>query len=625
MKKNGATGTTRHEPTMADAVRVPLRLLVLGFLAHGAVACTVPEALRQEEHPEATATASEHRDQLPYQVSFKGQMSNELQDLMQRSSQLVSLQDKPPHTFSALKKRGNSDLPRFTKVLRSEGHFDGNVRFSIDQAVTPPIVTVEVEPGPVYVIGPSDLRYSTRPHWKMFPGGLEDFGIVSGAKARTAMIKNGETRLLAEFRANGYPFPRIDDRRIVVDHAKRQVSVDLEADPGPLAVYGPTTIVGTERTRTEYLKRLITWREGAPFDEGQVRATRNALRGTNLFSQIDITYPEQFSGYSMPMTITVSERKARSVGFGGSWSTSEEILGEVFWEHRNFFGNNEKLRLSGHLGTIKLGASAAYRKPNFLRREQSLLADLSLQRQDTEAFDEDAVRTFVGIERALGRHWRVGAGGALEFIEIDGDPDPFLLVGMPLFARADTRDSPLDPTRGLHLELLATPYTGTVGENTHFLAATAGIAGYRALDADNRFILAARAKMGTIVGENLESIPASKRLYAGGGGSVRGFEFQSVGPLDRLDDPTGGRSLFETGIELRTRITETVGLVPFLDGGSVGSGSFLDGDDEFLWSAGLGLRYFTKFAPLRLDIAVPLNRRRVDNEFEFYISMGQAF
>jgi translocation and assembly module TamA len=170
-----------------------------------------------------------------------------------------------------------------------------------------------------------------------------------------------------------------------------------------------------------------------------------------------------------------------------------------------------------------------------------------------------------------------------------------------------------------------TPYTGTGDGGLLFAVGTVSGSAYRALDTDRRFVLAGRAKFGSLVGEETDDVPANKRFYAGGGGSIRGYEFQSVGPLDANNDPLGGRSLIELNAELRVRITEQIGLVPFVDGGMVFDSVYPDFEEDLRWAAGLGVRYFSAIGPLRLDIAIPLNKREVDDSFQFYISLGQAF
>ena len=106
---------------------------------------------------------------------------------------------------------------------------------------------------------------------------------------------------------------------------------------------------------------------------------------------------------------------------------------------------------------------------------------------------------------------------------------------------------------------------------------------------------------------------------------MRGYAYQSIGPL-KQGIPTGGRSLAGISTELRTRITDSMGLAIFLDGGSVFDKSVPDFGEKFLWGAGAGFRYFTAFGPLRMDVGLPLNRRKgVDDPFQIYISIGQAF
>jgi len=188
-----------------------------------------------------------------------------------------------------------------------------------------------------------------------------------------------------------------------------------------------------------------------------------------------------------------------------------------------------------------------------------------------------------------------------------------------------TADNPLNPTRGTVVDLSATPYAGFANDPISFLRMSAGGSAYYSLDKGSRFILAGRTRVGSIVGEKTDVLPADKRFYAGGGGSVRGYGYQKVGPLDSDGDPTGGRSLFDLGAELRIRVTETIGVVPFIDGGMVTEESYPSFDEPLLWAGGLGLRYYTGFGPLRLDVAFPINGRKEDDLFQFYVSFGQAF
>jgi translocation and assembly module TamA len=453
-------------------------------------------------------------------------------------------------------------------------------------------------------------------------------GLHIGIAARAPDIVAAQRRLLDALARHGYPLARVLDRQTRIVHASTTMTVALSVDAGPAARFGAATIEGLDRVEESYVRDLLAWQDGTPYDRDAVEKSRAALLATGLFSTVEIAPATVVEANgTLPLTITAAEGKHRSFGFGANYSTSEGFGGEVFWEHRNLLGRNETLRLSLTAAEIELSLKAQARKPAFLRPDQSLLADTALANRNTDAFDEQSVAGSLGVERPLGDLWRATAGVSAEYSVLTDEDgkDTVQLFGLPISGRRDTTDSLLDPTQGTRLNLSLTPYGGKGDGPLLFAVATAGGAAYTAVDADKRFVLAGRLKFGTIFGEETASVPANKRFYAGGGGSVRGYAFQSVGPLDDQNDPLGGRSLVEVNGEMRIRITKSVGLVPFIDGGSVFDTTYPDFSETFLWAGGLGVRYFSGIGPLRLDVAVPINRRTSDNSFQFYLSLGQAF
>ena len=159
-----------------------------------------------------------------------------------------------------------------------------------------------------------------------------------------------------------------------------------------------------------------------------------------------------------------------------------------------------------------------------------------------------------------------------------------------------------------------------------FLALEANGSAYQAVDKAEKVVFAGRFRIGSVAGETTDTLPANKRLYAGGGGSVRGYKYRMVGPLSANGAPAGGRSLAELGLESRIKVSEHIGIVPFVEGGGVYDGITPQFPNDTLWAGGLGLRYYTLVGPLRADLAFPLNGRAgIDSVFEFYISIGQAF
>ncbi|MEQ8356336.1 MAG: autotransporter assembly complex family protein [Kiloniellaceae bacterium] len=578
--------------------------------------------------------AEEPASLTPYEVTLEGVEDDTLLAALRASSQLIVLADKPPATNVGLRRRARDDIEGLKTVLRSEGFYQSQVDLEIDTEVSPVQVRVKIATGPRYSLAAYNVTYlgNAMPEDGDLPS-LEDIGVDIGMPARAPEVIEAELTLVRLLQERGHPFARVDGRKTFVDHEKSEMTVELSIDSGPVATLGPLTFEGSENVEPDYLRRIAGWPEGDAYDRRIVRETQRRISSTGLFSSVNAEAPpEPQADGSLPVTVTLVEREHRSIGATASISTDIGPGGEIFWEHRNLFGQNEKLKLSATGSLIEQSGAISFRKPAFLERDQALLAELTGGLEDNDAFQRQAVDGLVALERPFLENWRVSAGVAAGYSIVDENADSgdgeqaFTLFGLPLTANRDTTDDALDPASGSRLQLSLTPTTGVGDKPLFFLTAVAGGSAYYAIDDAERFILAGRARVGSIVGEKTESLPADRRFFAGGGGSVRGYEYQLVGPLDDDEDPFGGVSLVEVGAEVRVRVTEEIGVVPFIDGGTVYDDPWPNGEETLRWAAGLGLRYFTGFGPVRLDVAFPLNPRDgVDEAFQFYISFGQAF
>lgn len=597
-----------------------------------AVAAAAAPLCAQPQQPSEPAVAEPATDlpALRYDVDIDGvEADGTLQDLLRRSSQLIALQDNPPRTEGRLKRRIEEDVEAFGKVLRSQGYYAGKVVYRLRRDTDPIVVELRVEPGPIYRLAEYRVEYTgpSQPAEEL-PQGAAAVGLEPDMPAQGQAIVDAQSRLIRILRERGHPLARVQDRQAVVDHDQRSMRVTVRVDQGPLAGYGPVLVEGLESISESYIRRLIDLEPGKRYDQTEVDRVRTRLSETELFTGIAIEPGEAVDAHgNIPILVRLTERKHRTVGGGVGWSSSEGFRGEAYWEHRNLLGRSQRLRLSATIGEIEQSMAAAMRVPHFRRIDQDLLGEASAQRESTDAYEELAARTYLGISRPLG-DWKVSGGLSVEYSIVEergADEEQFVLFGAPLTAARDATDSLLDPTEGYRLAFTATPYFGTVERNIGFVRATALGSAYYAIDEEARYVLAGRAQLGTIVGEGLFDIPASKRFYAGGGGSVRGYEFQKAGPLDGDGDPIGGRSLLEVGAEMRIRVTDSIGIVPFVDGGTVFPNSYPNRLGDMLWAAGLGGRYYTGFGPVRLDVAFPLNPRDGDDWFQIYVSLGQAF
>ncbi|WP_161958794.1 autotransporter assembly complex protein TamA [Ferruginivarius sediminum] len=614
--------------------------LALSATALGCFMTAIPAPAQNMEAPgtppagsdsETSAEEPAAEPRIPYETAIEGVEDDALLDILRRTSQLIALEEEQPRSVTGLRRRAEDDVERLLKALHSEGFYQATVDYRIDTGAEPARVTLDIKPGTVYLLAEVDIAYTRElPEDAKVPRSAGDLGLEYGMRARAPRILQAQRALLRQLENNGYPLAEVAERKALVDHGQTTMEVRWRIEPGPFLTFGAWNLEGLESVERDYIDGFRTWQEDEAFSQDQVADVRRELMETRLFASIGVERGEPRDG-ELPVTFRFKERAHRSIGFTARFSTSEGPSGTAFWEHRNFFRENETVRLSLNAGVIEQSVRTDLSKPRFLRPDQKLIANTELRRLDNDAFQEEALSSFLGLERQLNEAWSASAGGLAELTR-DTDNEgqrTFVLFGTPLTLTRDTRNSLLDPTEGSRLAFETTPFIETVEDTQAFLRNVVAGSTYLALDSEERFVLASRARIGSIVGVETEQIPAGKRFYAGGGGSIRGFDFQTVGPLDDDNDPLGGRSLIELNAEVRVRVTDNVGIVPFIDAGNVYDEPMPDpsfkGEKKLRYAAGLGLRYFTGIGPVRLDVAFPLNPRDVDDTFEFYISLGQAF
>jgi translocation and assembly module TamA len=382
----------------------------------------------------------------------------------------------------------------------------------------------------------------------------------------------------------------------------------------------------------ELLDRVAGRLTGQPYSPEREETTRRELVALGAFDRVRARAAERLDASgALPVEFEVTERPRRAVGFAAAYETNYGPTVQAYWEHRNLFGNAERLRLQAEVSRLGTGGgtedvnyrlSANLRRPGLFDGRTTLVLDLAAVRERLEAYDRDAVTASAMFEYRVSERLTLQAGPSFEIGEIGrrGDFTPFTLG-----ARYDTTDSLLDPARGFRLAAAATPFY-ELEEGGTFTRLRVNGSTYWDITGDRGTVLAFRGVVGSIIGGEQSTVPLDKRFYAGGGGSVRGFDYQSIGPRDPATGlPRGGLSLVEASAEVRQRISGAFGMVAFLDAGSVGQKETPSFND-FSLGAGVGIRYATVVGPLRADIAIPLNREGDrGSSYGIYVGLGQAF
>ncbi|VGO19813.1 autotransporter assembly complex protein TamA [Pontiella sulfatireligans] len=558
-----------------------------------------------------------------YKPEMQGAGDRAVKNAVKASAQTFRLVDRPPATIGQLRRRVEKDLPMIGKVLESRGYYEGRVASEINQDKDPVRARFNVELGPQYAFGEIQFQFTNNTDAAV---GKIPPRLKKGAGAVAEDMFAEERRVLSQLQRIGYPFPALGKRSVEVDREHRRVNVALVFDPGVCAFYGGLEVEGLESLDVEYMERILPWKTGDKYDSKQVSELERKLLSSGLFGTARVALQPQPQGSnSIPVKITASERDLRTIRFGVGYSDIGASA-KVIWEHRNLFGSGENFRTEFNYSPIEYRVNSTLERPGFFRASQSLILGLEASRKEPDAYHADQLISSAIVKREFTRYIMGGSGLRYKYSKVDqlDATEEFSYLILPVFCEFDNRNDKLNPVRGVQFFASSSYYEDLNGKASFVKTELEGRA-YKMLWKGPRLSTALRLAFGSIDGAAVENIPADERFYAGGGGSVRGYEYQKIGPQVG-DTPVGGSQVAEYSVELRLQPGKNLGYAAFIDGGAIYNDLADHTDRDFRHGAGLGLRYFTGIGPLRVDFAYPLNPTdEQEKKVQFYISLGQAF
>lgn len=535
---------------------------------------------------------------------------------------------RPPDSVLDARRRVRAAMRRLRALLESEGYYDArmSVAARLKAGETP---SIRIEAGPRYGLASIDVTFDTQMSNGLRQSIVEDARANEGLPARAQTVLDAESRSVASLVEAGYPDADADDMHVVLDHDSRTLEVDLLLTPGPFVRLRAVRQTGPTRVRDAFLRTLTTFEAGAPFQPAAVTDLAKRLRDTGAFRSVSVALEDQSDRPSADeeardVIIALDDQPARSIAFGASYSTSEGAGGVAEWRKRNLFRGAELLRLSAEIAQLRRAVEATLDAPHVGQVDRSGALMAGVVQDDTDAFERLAFEGRIGLQQPLREHVSGGVAFTFEVERVDDVEGrrEGVTLGVPLSILYDSRDDILDPRGGVRLDFGLKP-TAVVGPAAvRYLRTDVDLRGY--VSAQPSLTFAARATFGALVGAEADEVPADDRLFAGGGGSVRGFDFQALSPRGSDGQPFGGTSALGVSAEARWRVRSPIGLVGFIDGGAAFAARRLALSD-MEWGGGVGLRYETPFGPLRLDVATPLTSRSSHDIGEIYISIGQAF
>ncbi|MDR6529309.1 translocation and assembly module TamA [Caulobacter rhizosphaerae] len=583
----------------------------------------------------ATLMVAGHANAAEPAATVTGVEDRALREAIQRA---MTEAKQPARSRSEARRRARDAGDEAVAVLRSEGYYGYVVEPDVSEA-DPPRAILKITPGPVFVIADPQLAWSgTPPDEGVAQRAQSVIRLTPGAPGRAADVLAAEGRAVSQVQQLGYADAAAEPREVVVDHADHTVRPTFHIAAGDLTHVDGIQVVTQGRSKSAWVQHLAPWKSGDIYEPDDIAELERRLRDTGVYDTVSVSLAPKDKATPdglRPVIVTLADRKAKTIELGASYSSTDGPGVDAKWIRYNRLHRADTTTLTARLAKLDSRLEAELALPHWRRSQQTLKLNTAIFRDNTDAYTETGAHIGADLTRRLQPTIYRTYGVSLDVSQIDSPTTAngvttdirqnfatFTLLGAQAWDRSD---SVLDPTKGWRLDVRAEPTAITGDLTMAFMKVQAQSTAYLPFGEGARTVLAGRIKAGQILGGTMPEVPASKRFYAGGGGSVRGFSYQAIGPrIDNTTTPQGGLSLLESSLELRHKFTDTWGAVAFIDAGAVGVDKWPNGDD-FGVGVGVGVRYDLGFGPIRADIAMPVSRRSGDPAFQVYISIGQAF
>ncbi|WP_414631343.1 autotransporter assembly complex protein TamA [Brevundimonas sp. UBA2416] len=569
-------------------------------------------------------------------AQVRGEMDAELRAQLVRA--IGEVDDPPSNRFEA-RRRARGALEAAEALLRSEGYYQPVLEDIVEGEETP-VAIVNVTPGRRFELGEVQVLWADpSPDADTDTTVRGEIGLTPGQPGRAGDIISAEGRIIAGLTRRGYADAAAQPRRVVVDHAAFTVQPSFRIAPGPLVRLDGVRLETRGPTNPGWVAGLAPWSEGEVYDPEDVAELERRLLETGVYDGVGVALAptdQTNADGNRPVIVTLTDRPRRILEAGATFSTAEGSGLDLIWTWHNRFGRADTLVWQARAADVDSRLGTTLSLPHWRRPGETLRLSGALLNEDTDAYRRTAVALAADLQQRIGKTSWASYGVGLDAGQYDEnrfDPVTRLPVNFDrdlviLTARGsaylDRSNDPLDPTTGWRLTVSAQPTAVTGEDSVLFLRTEAQATAYLPLQDRDRTVLAGRVRIGSIFGGQELTVPSDRLFYSGGGGSVRGFEYQGVGPRLPDNTPRGGLSLFETSIEIRRDVWRNFQAVAFLDAGAIGFQE-TPNFNNLRYGAGVGVRYKLPFGPIRADIAVPLDRRDGDADFQIYVSIGQAF
>ena len=482
-------------------------------------------------------------------------------------------------------------------------------------------------------------------------------GVREGPRWRVGDVTFEGNRVLSDDRLVGLTTLRPDspllsneleaDRRAVLDaYARRSyldarviqavsrddethtASIDYRILERERATIASVEIEGNEKTRTFVVEREFGFAPGDSFDAETIGETQAKIYRTGLFHSVWIE-PERADSLKAEkrLNVTVSERPSGHVDFKVGYAVLDGPEAGVGFTNRNVQGQAITMGVEGRISEFDRGGRVSVGDPWFTGRPVAIDGSASYSWNDEESYVAETTGAACVFSKRFGPALTAESGYEFDRTvvlettgSLEGEGTNYT---SNIFAAAshDTRDDMLSARRGMLARARVDLASSRLGGTNDFGRYEIAWSGFQKMGHGRVGALSLRLGWMKPHGDGAD-IPVNERFFAGGDGSVRGFERNSLSPVDGAGNPEGGRALVVTRLEVRFPIWKKLRGAAFADAGQVFDDLRAVRPVDLAVGAGGGVRYETRVGVLRFDVATPISEK---GSPEYYFGVGQAF
>ncbi|MBN3809245.1 outer membrane protein assembly factor BamA [Paraburkholderia sp. Ac-20347] len=434
-----------------------------------------------------------------------------------------------------------------------------------------------------------------------------------------------------------------------IDQAHHTVELTLQVDPSRRVYVRRINVVGNTRTRDEVVRREMRQLESSWFDSSRLALSKDRINRLGYFTDVDVTtVPVEGTADQVDVDVKVAEKPTGAITLGAGFSSTDKVVLSAGVSQDNVFGSGTSLSVNVNTAKTYRTLAVTQVDPYFTVDGIKRITDVYYRTYQPLYYSTDSSFRIItaGGDLKFGIPFSevdtvfFGVGFEQDRLDVDSYTPQSYIDYVNQFGRVsnnvpltigwsrDARDSALVPSRGYFTQ--ANAEYGTPAGATQYYKADVQAQYYYSFA--RGFVLGMNFQAGYGNGLGGKPYPIFKNYYAGGIGSVRGYEPSSLGPRDKTtNDPIGGSKMVVGNIELTfplpgTGYDRTLRVFTFVDGGNVwGDEGSSIGSNGLRYAYGVGLAWISPIGPLKLSLGFPLTKHEGDQYQKFQFQIGTAF